>query len=81
MSFYEHHKRSIAKTLGFHAIIIAADAIIVYFFTLKASTTLSIILLTNFVSAILYFIHERAWNKIHWGKTKIEIDIKDVTPF
>ena len=81
MSYYDHHKRSIAKTFGFHLLIIAADWAVVFFFTRKASTTLDIVVLTNVVSGILYFIHERAWNKIHWGKSKIEIDIKAISPF
>ena len=75
----DHQKRSIAKTLAFHVLIIIADWIIVYFFTRKASTTLDIVILTNLVSALIYFVHERTWNKIHWGKTKI--DVKDITPF
>ena len=81
MSYYEHHKRSLAKTLGFHLLIVVADTIVVFLFVQKASTTLDIVVLTNLVSGLLYFVHERTWNKIHWGKTKIEIDVKDISPF
>ena len=75
MSYYDHHKRSIAKTIGFHTLVICADAVVVYFITGKYNVTLGVIVATNIVSGIIYFIHERAWNNIHWGKSKIEIDI------
>ena len=76
MSYYEHHKRSIAKTLGFHALIILADLVVVFFITHQYEITISIILLTNLVSGLIYFLHERAWNRIHWGKSKLEIELK-----
>ena len=75
MSYYEHHKRSIAKTLGFHALIICADAIVVYLITEKYAVTLSVIIFTNLVSGVIYFLHERAWNRVHWGKSTLEIKI------
>jgi len=76
MSYYEHHKRSIVKTLGFHALIIVADAIVVFAITGKYTTTLSVIIATNIVSGVIYFLHERAWNRVHWGKSHIEIELK-----
>ena len=76
MSYIEHHKRSIAKALLFQSIIILTDIVIIFLITHRTGVTVSIIILTNLVSAIIYFIHERAWNNIHWGKTKIEIDLK-----
>lgn len=76
MSYYEHHKRSIVKTMGFHAIVISADAIVIYLITGKYSITLSIVVFTNLVSGLIYFIHERAWNRVHWGRSKLEIELK-----
>jgi adenylylsulfate kinase len=76
MSYYEHHKRSIAKTIGFQALVIAADAIVVYLITGKYEVTFTVIVFTNLVSGIIYFLHERAWNRIHWGKSKLEIELK-----
>jgi adenylylsulfate kinase len=76
MPYFEHHKRSIVKTLGYQAIIILADLVVVFFITHKYQITISIIILTNLVSGIIYFLHERAWNRIHWGKSKLEIELK-----
>lgn len=75
MNTYEHHKRSLAKTLGFHALIIAADLIIVFFITKKINITLEVIVLTNVISGLIYFFHERAWNRVHWGRSKVEIKL------
>jgi uncharacterized membrane protein len=76
MSYYEHHKRSIVKTIAFQALIILADIVVVFLITGKYAVTLSVIVFTNLVSGIIYFLHERAWNRIHWGKNRLEIDIK-----
>lgn len=76
MSYYEHHKRSIAKTVGFHALVIASDLIVVFIITHRTTITLSIIFFSNLMSGLIYFFHERLWNRIHWGKSKIEIELK-----
>jgi uncharacterized membrane protein len=75
MHYYEHHKRSVAKALGFHALIILADMVVVFGITHQYQITISIILFTNLISGLIYFAHERAWNRIHWGRSKVEIDI------
>ncbi|MBI5817243.1 MAG: DUF2061 domain-containing protein [Candidatus Yonathbacteria bacterium] len=32
---------------------------------------LAVIVFSNLASTIIYFFHERAWNKIHWGKNML----------
>ncbi|MBN1696988.1 MAG: DUF2061 domain-containing protein [Spirochaetales bacterium] len=39
-----------------------------YFLTGNIKESLNITLLFNIVQTILYFVHERIWNKIGWGK-------------
>lgn len=73
--YYEHHKRSFAKTLGFVGLIILSDIIVIYLITQQAVITLKIIIFSNLITGIIYFFHERAWNRIHWGRSHIEIDI------
>ena len=76
MSYYEHHKRSLAKSLGYVALVVIADWVVTFWITRQISLSLQVTLYSNIVGGILYFIHERAWNKIHWGKSKIEIELK-----
>ena len=52
-------KRSLAKTISYRLVIIICDFLAVYFFTGK----------------IIYFLHERIWIKIKWGKTLIPQDL------
>ncbi len=75
MSYYEHHKRSFAKTINFQILVIVSDLIVVLLITHQPITTLSIIFFSNLVSAVIYFFHERVWNRIHWGKAHVEIDL------
>ncbi len=36
--------------------------------THRIDTTLTLTILTNLVSTTTYFIHERVWNRIQWGR-------------
>ena len=67
-SFHETVSRSITKAITFRILIIILDFSIIYWFTRRIDLTLSVIILSNFSSTIAYFVHERIWNKIHWGK-------------
>ena len=70
MIFHEHASRSLVKALTYRIVILTSDAIIIYAITRRADITLGIIGVSNFASTLLYFGHERVWNKIHWGKEK-----------
>ena len=75
MSYYDHHKRSLAKSIGYIFLVVIADWVVTLTITQKISESITITFYTNLVGLIIYFIHERAWNYIHWGRTKIEIDL------
>lgn len=49
-------------------IIIVADVIVIYLITKKVSITVTLTVVTNIVSTILYFLHERLWDHIKWGR-------------
>ena len=66
----EKLSRSVAKSVTFRILILVADGVIVYFFTRKWELALGIVIVRNLVAMVLYFVHERAWNKIHWGVKK-----------
>lgn len=68
--FHEQVKRSITKAITFRLLILISDGIIIYTITHRYDITLGVIFFSNFASTILYFVHERIWNNIHWGKTK-----------
>lgn len=66
--YHEHIKRSITKALTFRVIIIVSDLIIVYAITRRIDVTLGVLFFSNISSTVIYFLHERMWNGIHWGK-------------
>lgn len=71
MAFYEHNKRSIVKALTFRAIIIVSDGVIVFLITHRYDITLAVISLFTVIHTVFYFLHERAWNKVGWGKNTL----------
>jgi len=70
MPFKERIKRTIVKSITFRALVILADGLIIYFITKSLVIATSVIIFSNIASTIIYYLHERAWNKVKWGKHK-----------
>lgn len=68
MKLHEKTSRSLVKTITYRLTIIVSQSIIVQFITRDIVTTVSIVSISNIIATILYFLHERIWNSIHWGK-------------
>lgn len=51
--------------------IIIADLIVIYLLTKRVTTTIALTILTNVVSTVFYFLHERFWNRVTWGRLSI----------
>jgi len=61
-------KRTLAKTISFRILATIATMILVYVFT-KSWTLMGILGGLDLVSKLLlYYFHERAWDKVEWGK-------------
>lgn len=68
-NFQEKNTRSVLKAVTFRIAIIISDSVIIYALTRRFDVTLGVIAFSNLSSTILYFLHERVWNHISWGKT------------
>lgn len=66
--FYEHFHRSIIKAITFRIVILVSDGIIIFLITHRYDLTLAVVLFSNLFSTIIYILHERIWNEVHWGK-------------
>lgn len=66
--FHESPNRSVVKALSFRFIIFCVDAVLVYGLTRRVDVTAGIVGATSIIHTIIYFLHERSWNEIHWGK-------------
>ena len=61
-------KRSIVKTISYRVIVVMLDFVAIYLFTGKISVALGFTIVSNIYTTIVYFLHERIWGKIKWGK-------------
>jgi uncharacterized membrane protein len=61
-------KRSLIKTISWRIIASLTTVSIVYVFTGKIVLSFSIGVVEVFVKMVLYYLHERVWQKIAWGK-------------
>lgn len=58
------------KSITFRILVICSDLVIVYVLTHRLIDTIAITVFTNVASTIFYFLHERLWNNIGWGKQR-----------
>lgn len=64
----EHKKRSIAKTVSWRIIASVTTGLIAFFFTQQFLLSVGIGSAEGIIKLIIFYIHERVWNKITWGK-------------
>ena len=64
----EKYNRSFVKSITFRAVVIISDFIVIMLITHRYDLAIGLIIATNAASATLYYIHERAWNRIKWGR-------------
>jgi len=64
----ESHKRSIAKTITWRIVATFITAIVAFLFTGQIVLSLGIGFTDAIIKLFSYYIHERAWNKISYGR-------------
>ena len=69
MGHVESHSRSIVKAISYRILGSAVTALIFYVLTDKASLSLGAGLLDMVLKIGVYFIHERIWNHINFGRS------------
>ena len=70
--YKETNKRSIVKGISWRVIATTTTVIIVYVFFGRLDLAIAAGLMESVLKVGLYWAHERAWFKIHWGRKKIE---------
>jgi len=61
-------RRSVIKTLSYRIAILILDFSFIYLFTGQVKIAFDFMLVSNLYTTIGYFVHERIWDKIKWGK-------------
>jgi uncharacterized membrane protein len=61
-------QRSLVKTISYRLAILVLDFTAIYLFTGKVKIALGFMVVSNIYTTIGYFLHERIWDRIKWGK-------------
>jgi uncharacterized membrane protein len=67
----DNHHRSLSKAITFRAIVVLVDIIVIFAITKQVGETVALIIYTNLVGTLLYYAHERYWERIKWGRLKL----------
>lgn len=80
----ESRPRSVVKTITFRVCATIGTILIVFAFTGRFLLSLGVGAVETVLKLILYYVHERVWDKIRWGKPRHPLDDlpvgKDLTP-
>lgn len=60
--------RSIIKTVSYRVSMLILDFACIYVFTRQVRIALGFMIASNIYATLGYFLHERIWGKIKWGK-------------
>ena len=63
----EKPKRSLLKTLSWRSLATITTILLVYVFTGEIVLALEVGFIEVFAKLLLYYLHERMWNRIKWG--------------
>jgi len=72
----EKRRRSVMKAITYRLLSITIDSTLAYLLTNSIEKTIIFVIASNTLSIIMYFIHERAWNRVSWGRHELEKCIK-----
>ena len=64
----ELHKRSVVKTITWRVVALLVTMIAVYLYNRDIKESLIVSLSANAVKMVLYYLHERFWNRIKFGR-------------
>ena len=70
--YKETNKRSILKGISWRVVATTTTIIIVYVFFGRLDLAIAAGLIETVLKVALYWGHEKIWQKIHWGKKKID---------
>lgn len=68
--FKELWSRSLFKAITYRVAILILDFTVIYWLTGKVEIALGFMLASNIYTTIAYYVHERVWDKVKWGKIK-----------
>ena len=70
----ESRRRSIAKAITWRIIATATTMLVAFIWLGEWTTSIALALMANGIKAVLYYIHERVWNRTDFGRKKVRED-------
>lgn len=61
-------KRTLVKTITYRVFIMMLDFTALYILTGQTKVAVGFMVLSNIYTTVGYFVHERVWDRIRWGK-------------
>ena len=71
----ETHIRSIIKAVSYRLLGSGATGLLTFIVTQKLDFAFFVSIGDFFIKIVLYYLHERIWSRIKWGKDKTEYNI------
>lgn len=62
-------KRSLAKSLTWRIIAILSTFVVGYVLSGSVAFAASLSFISNLINFVLYYVHERLWIRVNWGKS------------
>lgn len=69
-STVETHSRTVMKTVSWRIVATLTTGVIVYVFTGEILKSLGVMGVESVLKILFYYLHERVWNMVQWGKKK-----------
>ncbi len=69
--YKEKHSRSIIKTLSWRITATVTTISLVWIFTRQLAAALAVGSIEVFLKMLLYYLHERSWNKVSFGRVEV----------
>jgi uncharacterized membrane protein len=60
--------RTTVKTISYRVLIMILDFTTIYIITGKINAAIGFTVISNLYTTVAYFIHERVWDTIKWGR-------------
>jgi uncharacterized membrane protein len=72
LMFFEGQPRTISKSITWRIVITCSNFLIPYLLTGSIGKALAFLTIATVMNITIYYLHERAWNRVKWGKTVVE---------
>ena len=64
----DRHRRTLVKTVTWRLLAFLITTVVVYAFRRDVMESIEISLVANGLKMIIYYLHERIWNKLAFGR-------------